>query len=189
MLPRCRTAGTPVVGLCDLLLKLYPLRQNLLSRHTSDVLAALSSSMASRMPPRALAELLGAVLSEPAAWEGRDVDSMLALINLLDHGFGALQRLDAGLCYTHLPQLFHALLPQLGAEHDSVRQAAAACLKNAVAQCIDDDFIQQAAAVSGSGNTPSPLRKIILAVESHLGARYQDSWELVLGGEHHGRDT
>lgn len=120
------------MAVCDLLLELYALRQPLLSRHTSDVLAALASSTASALPPKALAQLLNAVLAEPAAWEARDSDAALALAQLMREGFVALHHAERGLAAVHLPRAFHALVPQLGAEQEALRAATVACLRELV---------------------------------------------------------
>lgn len=70
--------------MCELLLKLYPLRQPLLSRCATDALAALASSSASHLSPKALSELVGAVLGQEAAFDGRDLDLTLSLTRFLE---------------------------------------------------------------------------------------------------------
>lgn len=81
-------AGSAAAGVCELLLKLYPLRQPLLSRHATDVLSALPSSTASHLSPKALAELISAVLAQQeealGSERGRDLDLTLALTRFLE---------------------------------------------------------------------------------------------------------
>lgn len=48
----------------DLLFQLYPLRQPLLSRHTTQALAALAASPASALSPAMLAEMLAVGVGE-----------------------------------------------------------------------------------------------------------------------------
>eukprot|EP00887_Chlorella_sp_A99_P003957 scaffold11.g3957.t1 len=178
-------SGAAVAPVAELLLKLYALRQPLLSRHTSDALAALAASSASHLPPRALAQLLGAVLVEPAAWEAKDADAALALTRLVEEGFTALHRADPALCAAHLPRAFHALAPALGAEAGAVRAAAGRCLRALAAGCVDEGLAAAAGATGGGG--PGPLRSIVSAIEGVLGARYPDCWLLALPGVPCGR--
>lgn len=57
-------AQAAAIGICDLLFKLYPLKQALLSRHATEALAVLCSAPSSQLSPQALAHLLGAVLDQ-----------------------------------------------------------------------------------------------------------------------------
>lgn len=166
---------------CDLLLKLFPLRQPLLSRHATDALAALAAAPGGHLSAKGLAELLGAVLGADALWERRDADTTVAAIKLLEDGFCRLAAADAALCAARLPRAVHALVPQLAAEQESVRYAAGACLKNLIAECVDDDMV--AAALAGGAAKPPPLLSVLAALEGSLGPHYQDAWDACLPGE------
>jgi ribosomal RNA-processing protein 12 len=77
-----------VVGpLSKMLLKLYVLRQPMLSRSTTDCLEMLCSSKNSHLGSAALGELLQQVLQQEAAWDRKDTDLMLALTSLIESGF------------------------------------------------------------------------------------------------------
>ena len=91
-------AGASALSTCELLLKLYPLKQPLLSRHTTEVLTALASSSASALPAPALAQLLSVVMEQEALWDVRDADNVLSLTRLLEAGLAQLHRLDPELC-------------------------------------------------------------------------------------------
>ncbi|GAB4822579.1 hypothetical protein N2152v2_009625 [Parachlorella kessleri] len=168
-------------SICELLLKLFPLRQPLLSRHASDALSALAASSASHLSPRALSELVAAVVQQEAAFDRKDLDLTLALTRFLETALTRLHELDAALSAARLPRAVHLLVPQLGAEQDTARFAASQCLRNLVNECIDEDMI--AAALergAGGGKAPAPLQSVVSAVEGSLGARYQDAWESCL---------
>lgn len=77
-------AGVSAISICDLLLKLYPLRQPLLSRHTTDVLTRLTSSSASHLSPKALSDLIGSVLAQESTLDRKDLDLLLAVTRFLE---------------------------------------------------------------------------------------------------------
>jgi hypothetical protein len=82
--PAAAGAGASAAAVCELLLKLYPLRQPLLSRHATDALTALASSHASHLGPKALSELLAALMQQEASFERKDLDLTLALTRFLE---------------------------------------------------------------------------------------------------------
>lgn len=124
-------AGPAAAAACDLLLKLLPLRQPLLSRHTAEALTALCSAPGAHLGAKGLSELLGAVLGAEQLWDRRgDSATTLAATRLVEDGLCRLAAQDASLCASRLPRAFHTLVPQLAAEHEPVRFAAGACLKN-----------------------------------------------------------
>ena len=78
------TAGPSAAAICELLLKLYPLRQPLLSRHATDALSGLAASSASHLSPKALSEVVAAVAQQEAAFDRKDLDLTLALTRFLE---------------------------------------------------------------------------------------------------------
>lgn len=70
-----------------MLLKLYVLRQPMLSRSTTDCLEMLCSARNSHLGATALGELLHQVLHQESAWLQKDTDLMLALTKLVETGF------------------------------------------------------------------------------------------------------
>ena len=179
-LSACPHAGPAAAPTCDLLLKLYPLRQPLLSRHATDALTALCAAPGNHLSAKGLAELLGAVLASEQLWERRDADTTVSAIRLLEDGFCRLAEADASLCAQRLPRTVHTLVPQLAAEQESVRFAAGACLKNILNEGVDDGMV--AAALAGGGKQPAPLLSVLAALEGLLGAHYQDAWDSCLPG-------
>jgi ribosomal RNA-processing protein 12 len=176
----CPHAGPAAAPTCDLLLKLYPLRQPLLSRHATDALTALCAAPGNHLSAKGLAELLAAVVASEQLWERRDADTTVSAIRLLEDGFCRLAEADASLCAQRLPRAVHTLVPQLAAEQESVRFAAGACLKNILNECVDDSMV--AAALAGGGKQPAPLLSVLAALEGSLGAHYQDAWDSCLPG-------
>ena len=73
--------------LSSMLLKLYFLRQAMLSRSTTDCLEMLCSAKTSHMGPHGLADLLQQVLQSQAAWDRKDADLVLGLTKLVETGF------------------------------------------------------------------------------------------------------
>ena len=88
-------AGNVVSPLSSLLLKLFVLRQPMLSRSATDCLEMLCGARNSRLGATALADLLQQVLHQEAAWDKKDADLMLALTKLVETGF-------IRYCLTHL---------------------------------------------------------------------------------------
>ncbi|PRW60392.1 ARM repeat superfamily [Chlorella sorokiniana] len=171
-------SSAAVAPACDLLLKLFPLRQPLLSRHATDALAALAAAPGGHLSAKGLAELLSAALGADTLWDRRDADTTVAAIKLLEDGFCRLAAADAALCAARLPRAVHALVTQLAAEQESVRYAAGACLKNLIAECVDDGMVE--AALAGGTAKPPPLLSVLAALEGSLGPHYQDAWDACL---------
>lgn len=80
-------AGSVVGPLSAMLLKLYVLRQPMLSRSATDCLEMLCSARNSHLGAVALGDLLQQVLQHEAAWLQKDADLMLALTKLVETGF------------------------------------------------------------------------------------------------------
>ena len=80
-------AGNVVGPLSKMLLKLYVLRQPMLSRSTTDCLEMLCSAKNSHLGGAALGELLQQVLQQEAAWDRKNTDLMLVLTSLIESGF------------------------------------------------------------------------------------------------------
>ncbi len=72
-----------VVGL---MLKLYVLRQPMLSRSATECLAALCAGSSS-ISAAALVEVLRNVVHMETAWDSKDADSLISLINLVESGY------------------------------------------------------------------------------------------------------
>lgn len=70
-----------------MLLKLYVLRQPMLSRSTTDCLHMLCSATTSHLGSAALGDLLHQVLQQEAAWDRKEADLIQALTALVESGF------------------------------------------------------------------------------------------------------
>lgn len=178
-------AGPAAAPICDLLLKLYPLRQPLLSRHATEVLTALAAAPGGHLTARGLGELVGAALAAEQLWERRaDSAATAAAVRLVEEGLCRLAALDAGAAAARLPRAFHTLVPQLASEHDGVRYAAGCCLKNLVNECVDQAAVDAAlaGAAAGGGKAPPPLLSVLASLEGSLGAHYQEAWDSCLPG-------
>lgn len=110
----CHAIGASLPPILDQLLKLYPLRQPLLVRHTTEVLTALASAPSSAMTSSQLSQLLGVVLESDEIWDRRNADAVLALTRLVECGMMTLHQKDAGACRQRLPKAFHVLVHQVG---------------------------------------------------------------------------
>ncbi|KAK9818389.1 hypothetical protein WJX72_011834 [[Myrmecia] bisecta] len=169
--------GSAISSICSLVLKLYILRQPLLSCHATDVLLTLAASSSSHVGAPALADVLSAVLEQESAWDRKDAEVMMSLTRLLEAGFIWLHDLDAAMCTTRLPRVFHTLVAQLSADQDGVRFATSQCLKNLINDCIHPDVIKGAVSLVGMpAGTLSPLQSIAAAVASALGAQHESAW-------------
>ncbi|KAL0054199.1 hypothetical protein WJX82_005285 [Trebouxia sp. C0006] len=170
-------AGNVVGPLSKMLLKLYVLRQPMLSRSTTDCLEMLCSSKNLHLGSAALGELLQQVLQQEAAWDRKDTDLMLALTSLIESGFTRLHELDASACALRLPQAFHSLLPQLCAEQEGVRFGTQQALKNLIHDCLDEGMVNTAVSRGSMGSSAMPpAHNIVVAVANTLTVRYQDGW-------------
>lgn len=112
-------AGDIVPRLSSMLLKLYFLRQPMLSRSTTDCLEMLCSAKNSHMGAGGLADLLQQVLHSEAAWDRKDADLVLGLTKLVETGFIrwaklALHAFLSSYCYHELLRCWSSGLHQLG---------------------------------------------------------------------------
>ena len=194
---------TCAADVCDMVVKLYPLHQPLLTQHANETLSTLFSSSSSPylsssstttpspsslLPVSALSALLHSVLADEAATatlgDRKQSDSTLSYVKLVEDGCVRVCELDARQGQTLLPRAFHLLAPLLAHDHGSVRFAVGQCLKNLIDSCIDSVAIKSALAHAAGSNKkqssssrPAPLLSIITAVEGSLGPRYQVGWE------------
>ncbi|KAL3148459.1 hypothetical protein ABBQ38_013906 [Trebouxia sp. C0009 RCD-2024] len=170
-------AGSVVAPLSAMLLKLYVLRQPMLSRSSTDCLEMLCSARNSHLGAAAVGELLHQVLHQESAWLPKDTDLMLALTKLVETGFVRLHELDPSICAQRLPQALHSLLPQLCAQQEGVRFGTQQALKNLIHDCMDEAMINTAVSQASmhSASMP-PAHNIVLAVANMLTVRYQDGW-------------
>lgn len=70
-----------------MLLKLYYLRQPMLSRSTTDCLEMICSARNTHLGAQGLADLLQQVLHQEAAWDRKDADLVLGLTKLIEIGY------------------------------------------------------------------------------------------------------
>lgn len=72
---------------------------------------------------------------------------------------------------------------QLAAEHDGVRYSAMQSLTSLISTCLDKSMVSsEVASHSQQAQGPSPLDRIVAAVASTLGPRYQDAQAMALPG-------
>ena len=109
-------AGDILPRLSSMLLKLYFLRQPMLSRSTTDCLETMCSAKNSHMGAHGLADLLQQVLHSEAAWDRKDADLVLGLTKLVETGFIRWAKLALhALLLLSLPYLLFAVpLPHSG---------------------------------------------------------------------------
>ena len=171
-----------MAAICELLLRLYPLRQALLARQATETLHALCMAPSARLPPAVLDRLLGSLLAQEGLvlqprgggpGGGDAAAGVVAAVALLDAALVRLAKGEPGTAAARLPRAFHALMPLLGADTDGVRLAACAALQHLVAECVDATAVAAALASAGAR---APLVGVLAAVESSLGARYQEAW-------------
>lgn len=79
-------AGKAVQDIAGLVLKLYILRQPLLSRSATECLTAVCNS-ASSLSPAALMDLLKAVVTMEGAWDMKDPAILVSLMGLVEAGY------------------------------------------------------------------------------------------------------
>lgn len=188
------TAGAALPGLLDHILKLYALRQPLVTRHATDALAALAAAPGGHLSPAQLDQLLGLVLDRDDLWEaaersGGGADGALSLVRLLDVALRSLSERDAAAAARRLPRACHALVAQLaGARQDGVRHGAGGALRALLSDpnVLSDALIAdgaRAAAARGSGRgggPPSPLAGVVAALVSALGPAGAETWSISL---------
>ncbi|GBF99810.1 hypothetical protein Rsub_12563 [Raphidocelis subcapitata] len=183
-------AGPALPGVLDGVLKLYSLRQPLITRHATDALAALAAAPGGHLSPGQLDQLLGLVLEGEGLWEaaekaGGGADGPLSLVRLLEVSLRSLAQRDAPAAARRLPRAAHTLVAQLGARQDGVRHGAAAALGGLLA---DDAVLTDGAVADGAaaaarkrgGGPPSPLAGVVAALVSALGPAGAESWGLAL---------
>ncbi|BDA46153.1 RRP12-like protein [Coccomyxa sp. Obi] len=167
-----------------LMLKLYVLRQPMLSRSATECLTALCMG-SSTLSAAALVELLRNVVHMESAWDAKDPASLIPLIGLVEAGYVRLHELDATAGTERLPHAFHAIVPQLTAALEGVRFAAEQALKRLVADCLDDAAVAAAVNLAGAGmgasaGPPSAAAAVVASVAGALDLRSQDAWPSAL---------
>jgi ribosomal RNA-processing protein 12 len=150
------------------------------------------------MSPRALSDLLSAVLLSEDSWDKRDASSSLAMTRLLEEGVLKLAAADPALSAAVLPRIVHVLVPQLASHQEGVRRSTTMALKNIINSGLQDSEVASAVVAmavdaprnggsrkGGSRNKMSSVQRIVSAVESALGPQYRDAWEgsLSVAGE------
>ncbi len=182
-------AGAALPGVLDQLLKLYSLRQPLITRHATDALAALAAAPGGHLAPAQLDQLLGLVLDGDDLWTavdkaGAGADGALSLVRLLDAGLRSLAERDAAAAARRAPRAVHALAAQLAARQDGVRHGAKEALFGLLADdtVISDALIVEGAhaAARGGGGRPSALAGVVAALVAALGPAAAESWGLAL---------
>jgi hypothetical protein len=122
-------AAASLPTLIDQLVKLYSLRQPLLSRHTSEVLGALAGSSSSHINPQQLQQLLALLIDGEAASlllagagsglggasGGAGGDQLSAVARLLESGLMRLCELSPEAAGKLLPKVVHLLVPLVSA--------------------------------------------------------------------------
>lgn len=183
--------GQETKAICALLLKLYPLQQQLLTRHATDTIAALCGSSATHLSPKDLSDILTAVVSADSTWDAHNADSILSFLRLFEQGTSRLAVLDSTAAMSILPKIISAFMPQLCSPMEGVCRGTAHAVRVMIASCIDESAIDAAAALRQDEEKEglarqrrfplSPLRRIFVAVEYSLSPQYQDGWEYSLG--------
>lgn len=163
----------------DLLFKLLPLRQALLSRHVLEVATALAAAPSSHLPPSQLGSLLDVALQSEGLLDRKAPDGLLALVRLLEEGLPRLAEAEPLAAGPRLAAACHWLVPLLGAEHDGVRFEASQALQRLVREALPDGLLTAGGA--GRSGQP-PVVSVVAAVGSSMGARYQEAWPLALPG-------
>lgn len=150
-----------------------------MSRHATDTIAALASSSAAHVSPSLLENLVSAILSfEDIAWDKRDAESTLVTIKFIEDATLRISSTDPSLNLSVLPRSTHALVQLLAAPHDGVRRAASMALRNLLASCVTVDLLDEIS--KKNDRNPSALQRVIAGIESALGPRHCDAWELAL---------
>ncbi|KAJ9506030.1 hypothetical protein QJQ45_002495 [Haematococcus lacustris] len=180
-------AGPAVKAVVDQLFPLYPLRQPLLSRHTTQALTSLCTSPSSHLAPSTLADILMVVINAgDAVWVRSDADAILSLTRLLEGGFIRLAQADPGLCAARLARAVHALVPQLSAEQDGVRFGTSQALRNLLRGCVTAEMVTaavEAARTQAGGakhQAAAPLQSVLVALTSGLGPQQHIGWDKAL---------
>lgn len=173
-------------AICEVLLKLYPLRQPLISGAVTETLAALCASSTAKLSPQTLADLLNAVLALESSFDRRDASSTLSMLRLLEQGVLRVASEAPAVAASVLPGVVHALMPLLGSQHDGVRRSTSFALRTMLSACIDDGVVAAAVAkAQATGRKLPSLQRVLVAVEASLGPQQRDAWEgaLPVAGE------
>jgi ribosomal RNA-processing protein 12 len=166
-------------GAVQLLLRLYALRQPLLSRHATDVLTALAQEGAAEEGEReggggnaaptpatsgldapALAQLLSLLLksqSDATLWDRRSPDALIGVARLVVVCEGSLTDAAPAAAAARLPQAAAALVSLLGAEQEAARHGAAEALRELVRHAVTDDVC----AARGPGSSAAAAKALL----------------------------
>lgn len=173
------SAETAAQGICKFVLQLFYLRQPLLSQNGIEVLTAYITSHSSKLPARALIDLLRAILEIEDFRDVKVIESQPGIINLLRRGVEKLARAEPAAAASISAGVVSLMIPLLNSHQVGVRRTTVQGLKEVIGVAVlSADDAQQESMLSRKKASPS--RSVIAAVESTLGPQYQDAWELGL---------
>mmetsp|Transcript_28919 Transcript_28919/g.94534 ORF Transcript_28919/g.94534 Transcript_28919/m.94534 type:complete len:1369 (-) Transcript_28919:1378-5484(-) len=164
---------------CEAIVRIFTLRQPLLSHHAADALLAAVS--APDLPPAALAGLAKALLA--MRFEEYESQTTVSLLRVLAGACARLHATDPAESAEILPSVFQAVVRLLSHPQDGVVIECGEALKVLVRSCVDAPMVQAGVRRIASAErrgAKTPIERVILAVESGLGHRYRDAWAVML---------
>jgi len=173
--------GQNVKTICECLLKLMTLGNVMITVNALQAIYKLlcTSPSTSTLSKQLNAQLMNALYDyQPSV---NDDEPSQAWISTMEKAYINLGRLDAVLCYNHLPRFFASLMSYYLSDHSALSAAAQNTMKTLLEDCLAPVAEEVCAEITKSpGASNTPLQKIIRCIESGLQYRYQASWAVIL---------
>lgn len=173
--------GQNVKTVCECLLKLMTLGNVMVTVNSLQAIYKLLcvSPSTSTLSKQLNAQLINALYDyQPSV---NDDEPSQAWISTMEKAYVNLGRLDAVLCYNHLPRFFTSLMSYYLSDHYALCTAAQNTMKALFQDCLApvvDEVCAEANKSAGASNTP--LQKLVRCMESCLQYRYQAAWAVIL---------
>lgn len=170
-----------VKTICECLLKLMTLGNVMVTVNSLQAIYKLlcANPDTTTLSKQLNAQLINALYDyQPSV---NDSNPSQAWISTMEKAYVNLARLDATLCYNHLPRFFSSLMSYFLSDQRVLSKAAQDTMSILLQECLAPVAEEVCAEITkSSGASATPLHKIIKCIESGLQYRYQGSWSVIL---------
>ncbi|XP_069140254.1 RRP12-like protein [Argopecten irradians] len=168
-------------SVCETILRLMTLSNPMV---TASSMQTLHSLFASNPKTTSFSsELNGQIITALYDYQPseNDVQPMQAWMTVMEKAHNNLVRLDEKLGISHLPRLFSTAMASLLSDKEEVQASAAKTMKNLLKTCLGTVSEGLVGVVrSAPEGSPTPVHKLVRAVDSGLSYQFHASWGHVL---------
>ncbi|XP_035673332.1 RRP12-like protein isoform X4 [Branchiostoma floridae] len=168
-----------IKSICETILKVMTLGNVLVTSVSMKTLHAFFRARPKHLSPELNAQIISALFDyQPGL---NDAQPTQAWLTLMQEAHVNLAGVNAQLCLSHLPRMFHASMECLLSEKPAVVSSAADTMKNLLKSCVEPTADRIALTVSNAPSaSQTPVHKIFGCVEAGLQYRYHAAWGKVI---------